>query len=265
MSRTTNLALRRAGQTLTAFANGPRVLWDLASQRFPWGPDELVFRLADGTVVHCPNRPGARVPVYEIFAEDAYRLGELLSGLSDPVVLDIGGHIGCFSLAVSRAHPDARVHAYEASPSTAAWLSRNVAANHLERQIKAHHVAIADHRGSLQFADNDGGSSLNGLTAPSGSTRQVEVPCITFADAVADAGGRVDVVKIDTEGAEYDMVLTSDRTAWASVQRVVMEYHDVPGHSWAELRGFLARAGLVVTALEEASPRQGTAWLVRES
>lgn len=264
MSRSPRLALRRTRQTLTAFDNGPRVLWELAAQRLPWGGDEVLFRTASGAVVHCPNRPGARVPVYEIFAEDAYRLSSLLEGLDAPVVLDIGGHIGCFSVAVAQAAPGARVHSYEASPATADWLSRNVAANDLADRVTAHHVAIADHRGTLEFADNDGGSSLNGLTAPTDSTRRVQVPCITFADAVAEAGGRVDVVKIDTEGAEYDMVLTSDPAAWATVQRLVLEYHDVPGHDWAELRTFFEGVGLQVTEVEEATPRQGTVWLARK-
>ena len=264
MTRSPSLALRRTRQTLSAFGNGPALLWGLASQRLPWGPDELEFRLPHGGVVHCPNQPGARVPVYEIFAEGTYRLESLLAGLDAPIVLDIGAHIGCFSVAVATACPDARVHSYEASPSTAAWLTRNITANRLEGRVSAHQVAIADHRGLLEFADNDRGSSLNGLTAPTGSTRAVQVPCITLAEAVAGAGGRVDVVKIDTEGAEYDLVLRSDPEAWSSVQRVVLEYHDVPGHSWSELRDFLVGTGFVVTALEEASPRQGTAWLTRE-
>lgn len=263
MSRSPRLALRRTRQTLTAFENGPKVLWDLAGQRLPWGGDEVVFRTASGTVVHCPNRPGARVPVYEIFAEDAYRLSSVLEGLRAPVVLDIGGHIGCFALAVAQAAPDARVHSYEASPSTAAWLSRNVVANGLADRVTAHHVAIASERGKLSFADNRGGSSLNGLTAPAGSP-QVQVPSITFADAVAGAGDCVDVVKIDTEGAEYDLVLAGEPAAWASVQRLVLEYHDVPGHDWSELRDYFAAVGLQVTDHEPATPRQGTAWLARE-
>jgi FkbM family methyltransferase len=264
VSRSPRLALRRTRQTLATFENGPRVLWELAAQRLPWGPDEVVFRAGPGLVVHCPNRPGARVPVYEIFAEDAYRLPSVLGGLEAPVVLDIGGHIGCFALAVAQADPAARVHSYEASPATASWLARNVTANGLVDRITTHHAAVADHRGTLSFADNDGGSSLNGLTAPTGSTHQVEVPCLTFADAVAAAGGRVDVVKIDTEGAEYGIVLGSDPAAWGSVQRVVLEYHDVPGHDWAELRDFFTGVGLAVTSLDEVSARQGTAWLTRE-
>ena len=264
MSRSPRLAWRRVRQTLTAFDNGPRVLRDLAAQRLPWGSDEVVFRTASGTVVHCPNKPGARVPVYEIFAEDTYRLAWLLDGLAAPVVLDIGGHIGCFSLAVAQRSPRARVWSYEASPSTAGWLARNVTANDLDHRVSTRHVAIADRRGTLSFADNDGGSSLNGVTAPTGSTRQVQVPCITFGDAVAAAGGHVDLVKIDTEGAEYDIVLASDPADWASVERLVLEYHDVPGREWSELREFFTDLGLRVTDLEETTRRQGTAWLVRE-
>jgi FkbM family methyltransferase len=264
VSRSPSLAARRARQTLTSFENGPRLLWDLASRRAPWADDQLTFRLPGGGVVLCPNLPGARVPVYEIFAEDAYRLDELFEGLQAPTVLDIGGHIGCFALAAARRDPGARVHTYEASPSTAAWLSRNVEANGLDDRITAHNVAVAGHHGTIEFADNDGGSSLNGLTAPVGSTHLVEVSSITVSEANADAGGQVDVVKIDTEGAEYDMVLASDPAAWQTVERVVLEYHDVRGHDWSELDTFFASCGLDVTALEAASGRQGTVWLSRK-
>jgi hypothetical protein len=49
------------------------------------------------------------------------------------------------------------------------------------------------------------------------------------------------------------------------VERLVLEYHDVPGHGWPELREFFAGVGLQVTEVEEATPRQGTAWLTREA
>ncbi len=42
-----------------------------------------------------------------------------------------------------------------------------------------------------------------------------------------------------------------------------MEYHDVPGHSWPELKEFFADAGLHEVAHEPAGSRQGTVWLRR--
>jgi FkbM family methyltransferase len=261
--RTRQLAARRVRQTL-GFPNGPRILFDLASSKAPWGREDLVFELRDGGRIHCPNRPGARVPVYEVFSEDAYRLDALVADLpADLVALDIGGHIGCFSVALARRVPGASVHAYEASPSTAQWLQRNFSANGLAGRVVAHQTAISGSRGTLQFADNAGGSSLNGLTAPTGSTVDVSVQAITVDDAITAAGGRVDLVKIDTEGAEYDMLAATTPATWAGVQRVVMEYHDVPGHSWDELEKLFADAGLHVVHHEPISDRQGTAWLAR--
>jgi FkbM family methyltransferase len=261
MSRSPALAARRVRQTL-GFANGPRVLADLGSALTPWRREELTFRTRDGLRITCPNHAGARVPVYEVFAEDAYRLDDLAAGLPDrPVVLDIGAQIGCFSLAVATRLDGATVHAYEASPSTARWLTRNVAYNGLADRVRAQAVAVSDHDGTLDLADNVHASALNGLTSTTGSL--VTVPCRTFAGVVADAGGRVDLVKLDTEGAEYAIVLGSEPGDWAGVQTLVMEYHDVPGHSWSELSAFLAAAGLREVAHEPAGPRQGTVWLRR--
>ncbi|MGN6252674.1 MAG: FkbM family methyltransferase [Marmoricola sp.] len=257
MNRSLALATRRVAQTLRDFDNGWQVLPRVVLGR----GGEISYRLPGGGVIHCPNHPGARVPVYEVFAEDTYRFGDLLEGLpAEATVLDIGAHIGCFAVAVARLLPHAQVHSYEASPSTAAWLRRNVAANGLGDRVHVHAEALAAQRGTLQFADNAHGSSLNGRTAPSG-TSDVAVPAVTFADAVAAAGGRVDLVKIDTEGAEYDFVLGSDPAAWAGVGTVVMEYHDVPGHGWLELADHFSRAGLAAVRHVPVTPRQGTVWL----
>ena len=258
-------AARRVGQTLTDFENGPRLLTGIAARRITGRPDELVFRVGDRLNVVCPNRPGARVPVYEVFAEDTYRLGWFTGDLGDgTVAVDIGAHIGCFSLAFARQHPTGQVEAFEASPSTAVYLQRNIDHNGLGDRVRCHQVAVAGETGTLVFADNVGGSSLNGITAPSGA-KQIAVPCVTVADAFAKAASNVEVVKIDTEGAEYDMVLNSKPEDWAGVRRVVMEYHDVPQHSWAELEAFFVASGLAMVAHEPVSPRQGTVWLSRDT
>jgi hypothetical protein len=105
---------------------------------------------------------------------------------------------------------------------------------------------------------------LNGLTAPEG-TPTIEVPAVSFVEALAKAGGPVDVVKIDTEGAEYDIVLASDPSDWSEVQRLVLEFHPVDGHTWDELQTFFSKAGLEVAHRELGlgTDRLGTAWLSR--
>jgi FkbM family methyltransferase len=263
-SRRLTLATRRVRQTLTQFDNGPSVLAAIVGQRLRRHPTDLLFQIEDNLSIVAPNAPGARVPVYEVFAEDAYHLEWFTSDLGDDLrAVDIGGHIGCFSLAFARLHPTARVQTFEASPSTAGYARRNMERNGFDGRVAVHNTAVSSSTGSLQFADNASGSGLNGLTAPKG-TPTIEVPCVTFADALSLAGGPVEVVKIDTEGAEYDIVLKSDPSDWAGVQRLVLEYHRVPGRSWEELRTFLSTAGLEVAHHIWAPDRRlGTAWLSR--
>jgi FkbM family methyltransferase len=257
MSRIT-LAARRVRQTLVDFDNGTSVLTAIARHK-----PELVFEVDDDLTVTCPNVAGARVPVYEVFAEDAYRLAWFTGDLRDDVsAVDIGGHIGCFSMAFARLHPHGRVQTFEASPTTYGFLSRNISGNGMADRVTVSNTAVSSKVGTLQFADNAGGSGLNGITAPAGST-VIEIPCTTVAAAFAQAGDRVDVVKIDTEGAEYDIVLGSDPSDWSDVQRVVMEYHPVDGHSWEELEEFFTKAGLTVVRQEPLTPRLGTVWLSR--
>ena len=110
------------------------------------------------------------------------------------------------------------------------------------------------------------GSGLNGLLStrnggPTGVGTDVET--VSFDDAVAAADGPIDVVKIDCEGGEYDLVLGSSPASWANVQRVVLEWHPVAGHEWAELRDWFAAVGLYVQD-EDAFGRHGCVWLSRE-
>lgn len=252
-------AARRVRQTLTAFDNGVGVLADMTRNS-----DELTFRTRDGVTISIPNVAGARVPVYEIFAEGAYRLPWLVTGLPAGFgAFDIGSHVGCFSVALANLRQDARIWTFEASPSTAIYTRRNVEQNNMADRVDVVNVAVSSSAGTLQFADNASASGLNGITAPKG-TKQIEVAAITFADALRRADRPIQMVKIDTEGAEYQIILGSDPADWSDVQRVVLEYHDVPGRSWAELESFFTSAGLsVADRVDAPSGRLGTVWLSR--
>lgn len=266
MVRSAGFAGRRVVQTLQGFSNGPGLLTALGRQALTGRPEEVTFRMRRGGQITVPNRPGARVPLYEIFVEDEYRLDQIFADLGpSPTVLDIGAHVGCFSVAVAHLFPEARVHAYEASPSTAAYLERNVVDNGLGARIATHPLAVTAVAGELELADNGAASGHNGVLHLSEDVRTVRVPTVTMDDVLAGDGQGVDVVKIDTEGGEYDMVLGSRPESWAPVRRVVMEYHPLPGHDWTELERFFADAGLHVVERVPFANGLGMAWLSRDA
>ena len=197
----------RMAQTPTTVANWPQVFRDMALGRGGRGPAELTFRTRTGVVINTPNRPGARVPVYEIFAEDCYRIEWFLGSLlRRPIqVIDIGGHVGTFSVRLTQLHQQATVQTFEPSPTTAGFLRRNVLQNGVADRVTVNERALAATKGEALYDDNGAGSGLNGLVALGHSSGiATTVGTVTFDDVVAATAAPVEVVKIDCEGGEFD-------------------------------------------------------------
>jgi FkbM family methyltransferase len=265
---------RRVAQTCRTFSNWPVLLRELAGEKIGRGSGELEFCTRGGARLCCPNVPGARLPMYEQFADDCYDLAWVLGRDTGPLqVLDVGAHVGAFATNLALARHDLRVECYEPSPDTARYLRRNVERNALSDRVRVHELAMAAEVGTALLDDNGGGSVHNGLVqqdhrlvdgadAP-GRRGTIEVKTSTFEQALAEAPAPFDVVKMDCEGGEYDLVYASSPASWAPVRRVVMEYHPVAGQSWAELRAWFAAVGLRMVRHSSNRPGLGTAWLTR--
>lgn len=247
-ARGTAHVAKRARQTPVLFRNFPAVFRDLALSDTRWASKEITFRLRNGYTVVTPNADGARFPLYEVFGDDGYRVAELMNGVDpDATILDVGGQIGSFSLAMAKALPQARIHVYEASPTSAGYVSRNINNNGLSGRVTVHAKAMAGEVGEFTFVDSGDASGHNGRTAPERLGSEGKLQSDTFDNAVKTAGGNVQIVKMDVEGAEYDIILRSDPASWSEVRKVVMEYHPVAGHTLEELVTFFAAVGLEPT------------------
>jgi FkbM family methyltransferase len=119
----------------------------------------------------------------------------------DLTVLDLGAHIGTFSLAAAAL--GCRVVAVEASPHNAALLNSSVAYNGFE-QMTVVSAAVTDHRGTLEFIQ----SGPYGVVAnPSVQSCTVQVPAVTIDRLLEELGwDRVDLIKMDVEGSEVSAI-----------------------------------------------------------
>lgn len=123
--------------------------------------------------------------------------------------IDVGAHIGLHSLrAAGKVGPNGKVISVEPNPDTLRELRRNIALSKLN-QVVVQPVACSDKESTLDlFAGslaNTGMSSLSKRTAEAEgeSGRQFKVRARPLDDIVAESGlQRVDVIKIDVEGAE---------------------------------------------------------------
>lgn len=119
------------------------------------------------------------------------------------VAVDVGANVGVWSLLAVERRPGVRVHAFEPVSAVAAQLRRHIALNGLDT-IVANVVAVAAEDGTARFfvnhTTNTGASSLFHRPIPS---VEISVPVVTLDSYLAQAGvDRVDVLKVDVEGAE---------------------------------------------------------------
>jgi FkbM family methyltransferase len=155
----------------------------------------------------------------KIFRLAAKEYGEL--DFEGKTVLDIGAHVGGFSFHAASSGA-ARVVAFEAGSDNFALLQRNCAAPNIE----CRHAAVWNVAGELTWGPGGfGGNPVvntggGGMMAPGDE----KVTAVAFDDVVRELG-RVDILKIDAEGSEYPILMTSKRLG--QVERIVGEYHPV--------------------------------------
>ncbi|MCZ4497945.1 MAG: hypothetical protein JWQ74_498, partial [Marmoricola sp.] len=211
--------IRRIVQTPRSFTNWPGLLTGMVREQVAEGPEVLTFHARTGQTISIPNAPGARVPVYEVFAEDCYDLRWFLGDLIDrPIhILDIGAHVGTFSTHLAAIHPGATADCFEPSPDTFQFLRSNVEVNGNSDRIKPHQKALAGETGFAIFDLQGAGSGHNHIAFDDrvdGSGVRVET--VAFDEVVAAARGPVELIKMDCEGGEYDLVYKSSKESWAN-------------------------------------------------
>jgi FkbM family methyltransferase len=263
--RTVGVALRRIAQTPRVFANWPSIFWVMGRDAVGRGPSTMTFRPRNGQSIVVPNAPGARLPAYEMYAEDTYDLDWFVGDLVGlPIhVLDVGAHVGTFSCMLGSIHPTATIDAFEPSPEASAFLRRNISANGLAGRIRVHDAALAAQSGSAVL-DVRGEASIHSRLVEQDGAAGAEVKTVSFDDAVQSAGGQVELVKLDCEGGEYSLYESSP-DSWKAVQRVALEYHSIEGESWPELRDWFSQQGLEVVRESPVADvaNLGRAWLAR--
>lgn len=121
------------------------------------------------------------------------------------VFVDAGANIGFFTvLAATLVGDDGHVFAIEMMPQTAARLRKHIAANGL-RNVTVLEFALADRSGdaivAIVPAGKHGQASIVRGSSGEGA-QQVSVPTRTLDDLLP-ADGRVDLMKMDLESAEY--------------------------------------------------------------
>jgi FkbM family methyltransferase len=140
--------------------------------------------------------------------------------------LDIGAHAGFYAILLSKlVGPDGQVVAFEPLPANFRFLQENVALNGIHN-IRIQREAVGKSSGELDFEIPDAREFVvAGPLADEDPRGSMTVPVVSLDDFVFNNGLRVDVIKIDAEGAEGDILLGGRRTLETFHPALLVELH----------------------------------------
>ena len=179
---------------------------------------------------------------------------EVLPG--DGVVLDVGAHIGTFSVLAAARVPRGRVYAIEASRETFDLLRVNVDLNG-GTNVAAEHLALADVDGEVALYHDPEGNYGHSITKPLSPSTEV-VRGQTLATFMRERGiTSVALAKFNCEGAEFRILLSAPRETVRRIRKMIVLYHcDLVQEPVSTLVDHLAAAGFA-TELRNTSRRSG--------
>ncbi len=208
--------------------------------------------LPNGLACHLTSKtmaPLAKYVRWEIFERQEY----LRPGFGlrpDDTIIDVGGNVGLFVLWAAPQVTRGRIVTVEPNPATLDCLRLNVESNGL-RNVVVVAAAAGATEGAMELVYNPGfeahahGASVQapwyyrgrwaarisrwvgrrGANLAFGqriAVRQMSLAAIMDEYRL----DKVNYLKIDCEGGEYDALRGMDAAHWARVERAVVEYHD---------------------------------------
>jgi FkbM family methyltransferase len=200
-------------------------------------PETLSVRLSAGPRIFLRREP-AREPeddagvAREVFVEEPYRSPRPLDHSSVKRLVDVGANVGYSILYFLREFPQATIDAFEPHPLHCAQIEAHLRVNSDSRRVHLHPLAVGSKAGASKLSDEGVGSHLVSSAADGLTVKVVDF----FAWAGAS---EIDLLKLDCEGAEYDLVM-DERFRTLKAKTIVLEWHATESHPEAE-RDILTR------------------------
>lgn len=224
--------------------------------------DKITVHFRDGTKIVMRANTSDRWSIHEIILRNDYALTRLPEDKS--VIIDLGAGEGAFSIFAAKLNPTARIVALEPNRLNYELATENIRMNHLNTQVKILPVACMAKTGkALLYLSRD--RRAHSLVWKTGSAQTIKTISLSalFTKFHINA---CHFLKMDIEGAEYELLYSLSKRILQKIKTISMEYHNLDNQqaNGQALARFLKKQKFTVNFADSADHSVGRLFAIRK-
>ncbi len=198
----------------------PKVYYRLVTDKFP------IFETKTGLKIKIRKYSTDLMALTHVWLIEEYKSKNFEINDTD-VVIDVGGHIGLFSLYASQFCKHGIIYSFEPVKENYQLLLDNITLNNLN-QIKPFNLAVSSSNSSVKLYLNDDEA---GHSMFSESSKTITVNSTSLQRIFDDNNiENCNFLKLDCEGTEYEILQNLPTSYFDKIEKLIIEYHMADSH-----------------------------------
>ena len=209
------------------------------------------------------------IALYDVFADifqfsiyDGHPSFEI--GVED-IIIDIGANVGFFAAKSAQSASKGKVYAFEPCSFHFDLLNDNLTKNHIENVCTFKQAIWGKQKQLELFYSFDVEPDNTSLYKVGGTEKEI-VEAVTLENVFQRENIKVcDLLKIDCEGAEYEILYKTPDYLFHAIRKIAMEWHRFDEtHDPEKLAQFLSSKGFILIKPKDWSGKTGYLYAYRQ-
>ncbi len=189
----------------------------------------------------------------EIFKIREYKSAEMLITDAKESILDVGAHVGMFSMYCRVFNQNVPIFALEPEDNNYKILVENIKNNELKK-IKTFQVALGEYSQKIELVISPdsinhklSSLSIHQTKEEYNNEKHQSVQTHTLRDFIdKEKIKKISLLKMDIEGGEYEVFSACTTYEFRQINAIVMEYHNFADRHYQEIENQLRENGFGV-------------------
>jgi FkbM family methyltransferase len=187
----------------------------------------------------------------EIFRYREYRIADQVIKSAKNAILDVGAHCGFFTIYCRMLNEKTKIFSVEPEEKNFSALNHHIAINNL-KNIKVSQFAICGKTGKCNLSISKDSHDHKINYHDDGE----QINCVTLRDfCVKEHIKKISLLKMDIEGAEFEVVESLWPENFEMVENIIMEYHNYNGLNYKNIEKKLRENGFGVQVFKSKFDR----------